>query len=140
MATKPFLIIFKFKKEEAQMELTIEKIEKEIILVSIEGEIVGEARFELLRALLGQTDKGAKGIIIDIDQVPMMDSVFLGILATIKEILLKKEGDLLLLNARRNVRYLLLITKLDLMFNKFDDSSEAVDFLKEVLAKSKGKD
>jgi len=118
------------------MELTIEKIEKEIILVSI----VGEARFELLRALLGQTDKGAKGIIIDIDQVPMMDSVFLGILATIKEILLKKEGDLLLLNARRNVRYLLLITKLDLMFNKFDDSSEAVDFLKEVLAKSKGKD
>jgi len=122
------------------MELTIEKIEKEIILVSIEGEIVGEARFELLRALLGQTDKGAKGIIIDIDQVPMMDSVFLGILATIKEILLKKEGDLLLLNARRNVRYLLLITKLDLMFNKFDDSSEAVDFLKEVLAKSKGKD
>lgn len=101
-----------------------------VAILDITGEIIGEARFELNKAMQEQIDANRVGIIINLEEVPMMDSVGLGMLIAAYTSLAKKDSKMVLLNVGRSVRYLLTITKLDQIFEKYDDEDEAMESLK----------
>jgi anti-sigma B factor antagonist len=97
-----------------------------VVILDISGEIIGDSRFELNKIIQEQVDANYAGIILNLEEVPMMDSVGLGMLIAAYTSLTKKESKMVLLNAGRSVRYLLVITKLDQIFEKYDDEDEAI--------------
>ena len=101
-----------------------------VAILDITGEIIGEARFELNKAIQEQIDSNRTGIILNLEEVPMMDSVGLGMLIAAYTSLTKKGTKMVLLNAGRSIRYLLVITKLDQIFEKYDDEDEAITSFK----------
>ena len=101
-----------------------------VAILDITGEIIGEARFELNKIIQEQIDSNRMGIILNLEEVPMMDSVGLGMLIAAYTSLTKKDAKMVLLNAGRSIRYLLVITKLDQIFEKYDDEDEAVESFK----------
>ncbi|MDQ1327803.1 MAG: anti-sigma factor antagonist [Candidatus Poribacteria bacterium] len=111
------------------MEISI-RIRDNVAILDIRGEIIGDARFDLNIAIQEQVDSDVDGLIINLDEVPMMDSVGLGMLVAAYTSLTKKEKKVVLLNVGRSVRYLLVVTKLDQIFEKYDDEDEAVESFK----------
>ncbi|HGE69483.1 TPA: anti-sigma factor antagonist [Candidatus Poribacteria bacterium] len=101
-----------------------------VAILDIRGEVIGDARFDLNKAIQEQIDSDISGLIINLDEVPMMDSVGLGMLVAAYTSLAKKEKKVVLLNVGRSVKYLLVVTKLDQIFEKYDDEDEAVESFK----------
>jgi anti-sigma B factor antagonist len=102
-----------------------------VAILDIRGEIIGDARFDLNTVIQEQIDSDRAGLILNLEEVPMMDSVGLGMLVAAYTSLTKKDTKMVLLNVGRSVRYLLVITKLDRIFEKYDDEDEAVESFKE---------
>ena len=111
------------------MEISTRKRDN-VAILDIRGEIIGNARFDLNTAIQEQVDSDVTGLIINLDEVPMMDSVGLGMLVAAYTSLTKKEKKVVLLNVGRSVRYLLVVTKLDQIFEKYDDEDEAIESFK----------
>ena len=111
------------------MEITT-RIRDNVAILDIIGEIIGDARFDLNTAIQEQVDSNIDGLILNLDEVPMMDSVGLGMLVAAYTSLTKKEKKVVLLNVGRSVRYLLVVTKLDQIFEKYDDEDDAIESFK----------
>jgi len=101
-----------------------------IAILDISGEIIGDARFDLNNIIQEQIELGRTGLIINLEEVPMMDSVGLGMLVAAYTSLTRKGKKMVLLNVGRSVRYLLVVTKLDQIFEKYDDENEAIESFK----------
>jgi anti-sigma B factor antagonist len=106
------------------------RIRDNVAILDVRGEIIGDARFDLNTAIQEQVDSDIDGLIINLDEVPMMDSVGLGMLVAAYTSLTKKEKKVILLNVGRSVRYLLVVTKLDQIFEKYDDEDDAIESFK----------
>jgi anti-sigma B factor antagonist len=102
-----------------------------VAILDITGEIIGDARFDLNKAIQEQIDSDRTGLILNLEEVPMMDSVGLGMLVAAYTSFTRKGNKMVLLNVGRSIRYLLVITKLDQVFEKYDDEDEAVESFKE---------
>lgn len=102
-----------------------------IAILDIRGEIIGDARFDLNTAIQEQIDSGRTGLIINLEEVPMMDSVGLGMLVAAYTSLTRKGRKFVLLNVGRSIKYLLVVTKLDQIFEKYDDEDEAIESFKQ---------
>jgi anti-sigma B factor antagonist len=111
------------------MEITT-RYRDNVAILDISGEIVGDFRLELNKALQTEIESNRAGLILNLEEVPMMDSVGLGMLVATYTSLTKKGTKVVLLNVGRSIRYLLVITKLDQIFEKFDDEDEAVESFK----------
>lgn len=106
-----------------------------VAIIDIRGEIIGDARFDSEKIIKEIIKSKPEGIILNLDEVPMVDSVWLGILVA-RAIDLEREGKkLVLLNAGRSVRYLLVVTKLEIWsehkllstkIERYDDEGEAI--------------
>lgn len=101
-----------------------------IAILDISGEIIGDARFDLNKAIQEEVEANRGGLVLNLEEVPMMDSVGLGMLVGAYTSLTRKGTKVVLLNVGRSVRYLLVITKLDQIFEKYDDEEEALDSFK----------
>jgi len=102
-----------------------------IAILDITGEIIGDARLELNKAIQEQIDSDRAGLILNLEEVPMMDSVGLGMLIGAYTSFTRKGRKMALLNVGRSIRYLLVITKLEKILEKFDDEDEAVESCKQ---------
>ena len=102
-----------------------------VAILDITGEIIGEARFDLNAAFQEEIDSDRAGLILNLEEVPMMDSVGLGMLVAAYTSLARKDTKVVLLNVGRSIRYLLVITKLDQIFEKYDDEDEALESFKQ---------
>ena len=91
---------------------------------------MGNARFDLNTAIQDQVNSDVDGLIINLDEAPMMDSVGLGMMVADYILLTKKEKKIVLLNVGRSIRYLLIVNKIDQIFEKYDDEDEAVESFK----------
>lgn len=113
------------------MEISVRN-KNDVAIVDVRGEIIGDARIDFLRTVftLIKDSPKIKGLIVNCDEVPMIDSVWLGMLCVFHKILLENEGKLVFLNANRSMRYMLIVTKLDQVFEKYDDEEEAVESFK----------
>ncbi|NQU82986.1 MAG: STAS domain-containing protein [Parcubacteria group bacterium] len=120
------------KEETDKVIFSIDRrISDDIAILDVAGEIIGDRRFDLNEAIQGSMDlPNNKGIILNLMKVPMMDSVGLGMLIGAYTYLTRKGTKVVLLNVGRSVRYLLVITKLDQVFEKYDSEYEALESFK----------
>lgn len=111
------------------MELTInERIKEGIVILDAKGQMVaGESADRLRERLKAMAEAGPANVILNLAHVDYIDSSGLGALVMSFSALRKKDGTLKLLNlTRRNVE-LLVLTKLETVFEVYDDEQSAVN-------------
>ncbi len=111
------------------MELSLTERSKEgIVILDLKGQIVaGEGADRLRDRMKALAEEGKVNAILNLAQVDYIDSSGLGALVMSFSALRKKDGSLKLLNlTRRNVE-LLVLTKLETVFEVFDDEQSAVN-------------
>ena len=111
------------------MELTLsERIKEGIVILDAKGQMVaGESADRLRERLKAMAEAGPANVILNLAHVDYIDSSGLGALVMSFSALRKKEGTLKLLNlTRRNVE-LLVLTKLETVFEVYDDEQSAVN-------------
>ena len=111
------------------MELTLsERIKEGIVILDAKGQMVaGESADRLREQLKAMAEAGPANVILNLAHVDYIDSSGLGALVMSFSALRKKEGTLKLLNlTRRNVE-LLVLTKLETVFEVYDDEQSAVN-------------
>ena len=111
------------------MDLSLTERTKEgITILDVKGQIVaGDGADKLRDRLRALAESGSTNAILNRAHVDYIDSSGLGALVMSYSALKKKEGALKLLNlTRRNVE-LLVLTKLETVFEVFDDEQNAVN-------------
>ena len=111
------------------MDLSLTERTKEgILILDAKGQIVaGDGADRLRDRLRVLAEEGTANAILNLAQVDYIDSSGLGALVMSYSALRKKDGTLKLLNlTRRNVE-LLVLTKLETVFEVFDDEQNAVN-------------
>jgi len=111
------------------MALEIRQREREgIIILDLEGRITAGEEAGLLRETLRRlAETGRRGVILNLAGVDYIDSTGLGALVMGYTTLRKAGGTLKLLNlSRRNIE-LIVFTKLETVFEIFDDELDAVN-------------
>jgi anti-sigma B factor antagonist len=111
------------------MALEIHEREREgIVILDLEGRITAGEEASLLRdALRRLAEGGHNRIILNLEKVDYIDSTGLGALVMGYTTLRKAGGTLKLLNlSRRNIE-LIVFTKLETVFEIFDDELDAVN-------------
>lgn len=111
------------------MDLSLTERTKEgIVILDAKGQIVaGEGANKLRDQFKAMAERGSVNAILNLAAVDYIDSSGLGALVMSFSGLRKKEGALKLLNlSRRNVE-LLVLTKLETVFEVFDDEQNAVN-------------
>lgn len=107
------------------MDISI-KYQNENVILGISGSILGEDRIQLSDKIQELVDNGGKNVVLNLQDVDLMDSVGLGMLVALRTSLMRREVRLLLSNVDRSVRSLLLITKLNNVFDLYDTEDEAL--------------
>tara|TARA_R110000796_G_scaffold252640_1_gene389747 strand:- start:1410 stop:1757 length:348 start_codon:yes stop_codon:yes gene_type:complete len=107
------------------------KIDSEVLIISLQGNLIGE---EVGVALLKEADKaiggGVKYCIIDINEVKYINSSGIGVLITILTKFRNQSGEVCIVNPSEHVKKLLIITKLNAIFNIENTVAEAILKLK----------
>jgi anti-sigma B factor antagonist len=109
------------------MEFT-EREKEGIRIIDLEGKLTVGGGSEPVRSRLKElAEKGVKNVILNLAGVDYIDSTGLGMLVVCFTTFRKAGGALKLLNlSRRNIE-LLLLTKLETVFEIFDDEQDAVN-------------
>ncbi|MCW5963870.1 MAG: STAS domain-containing protein [Bryobacterales bacterium] len=99
-----------------------------ITIVALDGKlVVGEATAKLKDAIKALSDAETRQVVLDLKNVDYIDSSGLGTLVYCFSTFRKQGGTLKLLNlSRRNIE-LMLLTKLETVFEVYDDERSAVD-------------
>jgi anti-sigma B factor antagonist len=105
-----------------------ERTVDDIVIVAVKGEITLNKGSDVvlrdkIRSLIQQ---GHLKVIIDLGQVPYMDSAGLGELVHAYATTRNKGGSLKLLGLTRRLKDLLAITKLATVFDSFDQEADAI--------------
>ena len=107
------------------MELE-EKIEKDVVLLSLEGKLMGGAETAILSDQLQQLIvKGYNKVVLDCEEVKWINSPGIGALIKWLMILRQNGGDLRLTNAKDKVEQYLKITKLMTVIKTFENPQDA---------------
>jgi anti-sigma B factor antagonist len=107
------------------------EIKKEVIIIRLEGDLIGENDGTAL--LAKATDAIQEKIlkcIIDISKLRYINSSGIGVLITILTKFRNKNGEVFLLNPSESVQKLLVITKLNAIFQVAKTEEEALTLAK----------
>ncbi len=105
--------------------------ESQILRLTIVGDLIGENNGPQLVELVNDTlNKGAKYCLIDITDVRYINSSGIGVLITILTKFRNKAGELYLIKPSEHVKKLLIITKLESIFNLVDSEVKALEKIK----------
>ncbi len=96
-------------------------------ILHLDGKVIGDSVPKLKQKIEERLDSGAKWLIIDLAKVPLMDSSALGTIIAAFLRLQEKNGKLVLLNAQENILDVLSVTKLDTLFEVYDDMQMALE-------------
>lgn len=89
-------------------------------------DLQGRPLEDLSRILIKLFDRGDRRIVLDMHQVSFVDSGGLGELIASKKRALDRGGEIKILQPSRRVRDLLVVTRLDQVFEIYDDEAAAV--------------
>ena len=107
------------------------EVKDDILIMRLSGDLIGEESGLNLVGLANDfLNKDIKLCIIDISQLRYINSSGIGVLITILTKFRNKSGEVFLIKPSENVKKLLIITKLNAIFNIVDDEQEAIDKLK----------
>jgi anti-sigma B factor antagonist len=99
----------------------------DVVVLDLKGKVTLGDGDELLRENINRlVEKGQKKIILNLADVPYVDSVGLGEIVRTYTTVSRQGGSLKLLNLTKRISDLLSITKLLTVFETFDTESEAV--------------
>jgi anti-sigma B factor antagonist len=104
-----------------------------ITIIDIQDKIIGPDSMELksiIKNLIALKGLGEAKILLNLAEVPMMDSLGLGAIVAAYTTLQRKKGRIALLNIGRSIRQLFVITKLINFFETYDNEDEAIASLK----------
>jgi len=101
--------------------------EGRVTIIDLSGKLMGGYDADVFRDLVHELlEKGRKKIIVDLADIKWINSTGVGILITGYTTLRRNKGDLKLLNASKKIESILYVTKLNLIFECFDDEHEAI--------------
>ncbi len=93
----------------------------------LDGKVIGDGVPQFKRTVDEWLNSGVDWLIIDLAEVPLMDSSALGTVIAAFLRLQEKNGKLVLLNAQKSILDVLAITKLDTLFEVYDDVQTAME-------------
>jgi anti-sigma B factor antagonist len=99
----------------------------DVTILDVEGKILlGEGDVQLKRKIDELIERSETKLLLNLANVPYMDSGGLGEIVRSYTTVRRSGGDLKLLNATKRISDLLTITKLHTVFDVFDDEAAAV--------------
>ena len=108
------------------MKIT-ERLVGDVVLLDLQGKIlIGEGDDQLREAVTKLADSGKTKILLNLAEVPYVDSAGLGEIVRCYTTVSRKGGRLKLLNLTKKIQDLLAITKLLTVFETYDSEDEAV--------------
>jgi len=109
----------------------VERQVGDVVILDLHGKIlIGEGDDDLREAVTRLADGGKTRILLNLADVPYVDSAGLGEIVRTYTTVSRKGGKLKLLNLTRKIQDLLSITKLLTVFETYDSESEAVSSFK----------
>lgn len=112
------------------MKLSVRKTDT-VAILDVSGKLMGgpdaDVFKETIRNLL---DEGFKNVVVNMSQVPFINSTGLGILISAYTTLRKEDGILKLANVTERIDSLLMITKLGTIFETYSNEEKAVESFK----------
>ena len=103
------------------------KVESGVLVLSLKGDLIGELKGpELLEIINNTLGENIRYCAIDISEVRYINSSGIGVLITILTKFRNKDGEVCLVNPSDHVKKLLIITKLNAIFNVEDDLNDAI--------------
>lgn len=112
-------------------KIAVQYIEKAIVVTLNEEKILEEMEIQALEDIimpLISADKPTK-LVIDFSNVKFLSSAVLGLLIRISKKIYESDGQLRLCCIERNISKIFKITRLDKVFDIFEDQPEAIDSL-----------
>lgn len=101
---------------------------KDQLKLTFSGDLIGENNGpELVELINDAIADGAKYCLIDIEDVRYINSSGIGVLITVLTKFRNKNGELFLIKPSEHVKKLLIITKLQAIFNIVDSEEEALN-------------
>jgi anti-sigma B factor antagonist len=111
-----------------------QEIKSNALILHISGDLIGEDNgTQLVAAVNDAMSHNVLLCIIDISQLRYINSSGIGVLITILTKFRNKGGEVYLLNPSESVRKLLIITKLNSIFNIVATEEEAITQSKKVI-------
>ncbi|MDN5203274.1 STAS domain-containing protein [Fulvivirgaceae bacterium BMA10] len=105
-------------------------VEDNVLVMNFSGDLIGENNGpEILEIANDQIEKGQVLCAIDISDVRYINSSGIGVLITILTKFRNKDGEVVLINPSDHVKKLLIITKLNAIFNIVDSKEDAIEEL-----------
>lgn len=107
------------------------EIEGNVIHLNFDGDLIGENNGpELVELANEMLSKGVTKCLLDISQVRYINSSGIGVLITLLTKFRNKNGELYLINPSEHVTKLLIMTKLQAIFNIADSKEEVLEKIK----------
>lgn len=109
----------------------VERQVEDVVILDLHGKIlIGEGDDVLRDAVTKLADSGKTKILLNLAEVPYVDSAGLGEIVRTYTTVSRKGGKLKLLNLTKKIEDLLSITKLLTVFETYDSEDEAVSSYK----------
>ena len=103
-----------------------QRIRDDIVIIEPQGRLTIETEAEFVQAVRGLIEMGRTRLILNLADVPYIDSSGLGAIAHAYTSAWRRGGDLKLLNVGKRNLQLLTVTKLATVFELFDSEDNAV--------------
>ena len=105
----------------------VERLVGDVVILELQGKIlIGEGDDQLREAVTKLADSGKTKILLNLAEVPYVDSAGLGEVVRCYTTVSRKGGKLKLLNLTKKIQDLLAITKLLTVFETYESEPEAV--------------
>lgn len=107
------------------------EVQDGILIVTIEGNLMGDSTGkELLDAIGEYVNDSINLCAVDLSKVEYMNSNGIGVLINILTKMRNRNGEAILINPSEQIKKLLIITKLNSIFDVVGSRQEAIDQLK----------
>ncbi len=99
-----------------------------VIILDIQGRIIGPDSLDLKRIIDEQiaSSEGEPKLLLNLAKVPMMDSSGLGVVVAAYTSVRRQNGRVALLHLSKSTKQLIVMAKLIMIFDTYDDEDEAV--------------
>ena len=100
----------------------------DVLVLRLEGKLMGGPDAESIQGAIREAAEGGKkNIIVDLAKVSWVNSTGLGILISSYHTLKRSGGTLRLLNVSSRIESILMVTKLNTIFESFGSEEEALN-------------
>ena len=99
----------------------------DVVILEVSGKVMGGPDSEKFKSVIqGMIDEGAKKLLIDLSDVPWMNSSGVGILISAYTSMKNAGANVKFLNINERVKSILMVTKLLTVFESYYNESDAL--------------